>query len=492
MAAWNSLPTFYPNAEQLDSAADLNRVREAVRLVDGWTYRNEPAFDSSTGLDTGAPGYYSTDSPIRIWWGAVRFVAGCTTLTIEGWGVKSASEVLKVYIGGTDVSGSGTLLSTITLPSVLGDFSQSVAITGYSDGDVIPIEIRVEGAHTSAGPYIIHDVYLSPISKSGWVAAPSFASVADATDPATLNALCAACQWVYARIRLVPFVPRLALYYNLGPFKGPAFGDPQHTNRPMYVGTVPRYYSNSELRITGAVISPTATGWSFQVFLNGVSVYTSPTYGVGVQLIDLRLPLTSYPLGSRVRVSMQASCTNDGGGQVLRFTRWTFGIMHAVADSSGWPYATLPAAFSGPSATTNAEALRAALASLASTVNAAKARIDARPEQWTRSRAMRRHYTRGNGSSEFLYLARARPYVMARSGSEFFVKGKDIKLGIGPISVTPDADGNGWENYAFQLEQTVEGAENGTTIYLDTVPGLDYGAAFRVLGDPIYAAEYIG
>lgn len=491
MAAWNTLPIFYPNSEQLDSATDLNRVREAVRLVDGWTFRNDAAFDSSTGLDTGAPGYYDDNAdPLRVWWGAVRFVAGCTTLTIEGRGDQTGAELLKVYIGGTDVSGTGTALGTISLPASVADFSQSFSISGYSDGDVIPIEIRVEGGHTSAGPYIIHDVYLSPISKSGWVAAPSFASVADATDAAKLNALCTACQWVYERIRLIPFTPRLALYYNLGPFKGPAYGDVQHTNRPMYTGTVGRYDANAELRIAGAVISPTATGWSFQIYLNGALAYTSPTYGVGTQLVDVRLSLSSYTLGSRVRVTILASCTNDGGAQPLRFTRWTFGMIHAVANSSGWSYASLPAAFVGPSVSVTAEALRAKLASLATIVNAAKARIDARPERWARSRALRRHYTR-NADSEDLLLARARPYVMARSGSEFFVKGKDIKLAIGPIAVTPDAEGNGWEKYTFQSEQTVD-AESGTTVYLDNFPGLDYGAAFRVLGNPIYAAEYIG
>ena len=53
MAAWDSLPTFYPNASQVELASDLNSVREHVRLVDGWSYRNEPALDSSSGLDTG-------------------------------------------------------------------------------------------------------------------------------------------------------------------------------------------------------------------------------------------------------------------------------------------------------------------------------------------------------------------------------------------------------------------------------------------------------
>jgi hypothetical protein len=492
MPAWSSLPIFYPNSEQLDSATDLNRVREAVRLVDGWTFRNDAAFDSSTGLDTGAPGYYDDDAnPLRVWWGAVRFVAGCTTLTIEGRGVQTGAELLKVYIGGTDVTGSGTALGTISLPGVLADFSQSFAISGYSDGDVIPIEIRVEGTHTTFGPYIFHDIYLSPISKAGWVAAPSFASVADATDAAKLNALCTACQWVYERIRLTPFMPRLALYYNLGPFKGPAYGDPQHAERPMYTGTVGRYDANAELRVSGAVISPTASAWYITIYLNGVAAYTSPSYGRGTQLVDVRLSLASYALGSRVRVSIHGTVTNDGGVQPLRFTRWTFGIIHAVANSSGWSYATLPAAFVGPSVSTNAEALRAKLASLASIVNAAKARIDARPERWARSRALRRHYTR-NGDSEDLLLARARPYVMARSGSEFYVKGKDIKLAIGPITVAPDANSNGWEKYTFQSEQTVDDAENGTTVYLDNYPGLDYGAAFRVLGNPIYAAEYVG
>lgn len=489
MAAYQTNPLFYAGSDQILSATDLNRIRENVRLIDGWTYRTTPAFDSSAGVDTGTPGYTRTEDLVRIWWGGIRMVAGCTTLTVEGYGAKTGSEVVAVYVGGDDTTGSGTKLGTITLPAVAGAFSGSWSIAGlgWNDGDVKQIELRIEGAHTNTASYQVTDCYLSPVAKAGWVAAPAFASVADATDAAALTALGTAIDWVYARMRLVPLPARLGLYYNLGPFK---LGDPQHVNRPMYYGSVGRYHSSAELRVRLWVNSLTTAGWNLAIQLNGATAYTSPTYGVGNQLVDVRLPLTSYTLGSRVRVAILASCTDQGTTNPLRFTRWSNGIMHAVAPSSGWPYASLSTAFVGPSAPTNAGALRAALASLASIVNAAKARIDARPEQWARSRAVRRYYTR-NAASEELLMQRARMSFVQRSGSELFVAGKNVEIAYGPVTTHPDEQANGWEKYQYERHEGVD-ATSGTTVYLDNLDGLDYGMAYAILGDPVYAAEYVG
>ena len=488
MAAWTTLPIFYTASGQVQLASDLNQVREAARLIDAWSYRITPALDSSGGLDTGSPLYYRADTPLRIWWGAVRFVTGCTTLTVEGIGSASASEVLRVYVNGTDASTSGTLAGTITLPAVHGAFSQSFAVSG-ADGDVMAVELVIVGTHLSTAIYNINDVYLSTISKAGWVAAPSFAAVADATDATQLNALAFSCQWMYERIRMVPMPARLALFYNLGPFKPTT--DAQHLNRPMVHGSVGKYYSGNALRIKMYVISTTTTGWKFDVLLNGVTAYTSPTYGIGAQAIDQTLSLASYTIGTRVRIAILASTVSAGTAFPLRFTRWSNGVMHAVADSSGWPYATLPAEFSKPSTLTNAGTLRTALASLAAIVNAAKTRIDGRPELWGRSRAMRRHFTR-NGDTEQLLSARAVPSFWQRAGSELFVKGKDVKIAYGPLTVEVDADSNGWEKYRHLKEEDAGDAEAGVTVYLDDLTALDHGMAYRILGSPIYAAETVG
>lgn len=487
MAAWSTLPIFYPSAGQVLSASDLNQIREAARLVDAWTYRNEPALDSTAGLDTGAPLYFPTSTPLRIWWGAVLFKTGCTTLTIEGRGALTGSEVLRVYVGGTDVTMSGTLAGTITIPGTFGAFSGSYAVSG-NDGDVITVELVIVGTHLSTAQYLIEDVYLSPITKSGWVAAPSFASVADATDATKLNGLTFSLQWMYERLRLVPMPARQALYYNLGPFKPTT--DAQHLNRPMYHGSVGKYYSNNYLRIKLYVVSTTTVGWKYDIYLNGVSVFTSSTFGIGSQAIDQTLSLASYTIGTRVRIAIFASTVTAGPAFPLRFTRWSNGVMHAVADGSGWPYATLPAAFTGPSATTNANTLRAALASLATIVNNAKTRIDARPELWARSRAVRRHFTK-NGETEGLLIARARHGFWQRTGSELFVKGTDIKVAYGPVSVEVDVEGNGWEKYTFLKNEAVD-AGLGTTVYLDDLEALDYGMSYRLTGNPIYAAEFVG
>lgn len=487
------MPLWYSGAGQYESATDLNHVRRAVRMIDAWTYRNEPALDSSTGLDTNTPGYYDNSDPLRIWWGAALFRTGVTSITIEGYARQYGSEVFKVWVGGGETSRSGTLAGTITPPATLTTFSSTFSISGFTDGQVVSIEITVEGTRPGNENYQISDVYLSPVTKSGWVAPPAFSAVADATNAAKLTQLCDAAQWLYERVRLVPVIPRLAMYYNLGPFKDPSFGDAQHTNRPLYYGSVGRYYANSDLHIYGAVNSPTAAGWNYLVYLNSVLAYTSPTYGTGATLIDQRFSLNSYTLGSRVRVALLASVSDGGTADPSRFTRWTIGKIHAVAQTSGWPYATLPAAFPNPSTSTiNADTLRARLASLSTILTNAKTRIDARPEQWARSRAHRRHYTRNGGVGEGLLQARARPYFWQRTGNELIVQGKDVKLCYGPITTTPDAQSSGWENYTFQREEDIADAENGTTVYLDDYEGLDMGARFALKGNVTYAAEIIG
>lgn len=487
MPLWTSLPLWYAGAEQKASATDLNHLRRSARLLDAWTYRNEPALDSTTGVDTNTPGYFSTANPLRLWWGAALMRPGVTSVTVSGVGQRSMSETLKVWVGGTDVTRSGTNVGTITPPGSFGAFSGTFTITGYSDGDVVPIEVTIEGAHSAAANYQIGDVYLSPVTKSGWTAPPSFASVADATNATKLTQLCDAMQWLYERIKLIPIVPRLAMYYNLGPFK---LGDSQHVNRPMYYGSVGRYYTDSDLHIYGAVTSTTTTGWNFVIYLNSVLVYTSPTYGVGTQVVDLRFSLASYTLGSRVRIVMLATATNDGGLDVIRFTRWTFGKIHVVAQSAGWPYAAVPSAFTRPAlGTMTAEQVRAGLASLSTIVSNAKARIDARPEQWAVSRAMRRHYTKNNDTEPILY-SRARPYFWQRSGSELFVKGTDTKLAYGPITQEIDAASNGWEKYTFQHEEDLD-ATTGATFYLDDYEGLDVGGRYVIVGNPVYCAEFV-
>jgi hypothetical protein len=490
MAAFETLPTFYDSAGQFLSKTDLNLLRTNVGLIDRWTYRSEAAFDSSTGVDTNTPLYYQAGTPMRIWWGAARYVAGCTTLTVEGFGKQSSAENIKVYVNGTDVSGSGTLAITITLPTgTAAAFSGSWTVSGLTDGQIVPIEVRVEGAHTTTASYEITDIYFSSISKSGWPGVPTFTT--SSVNAANLNQLCTATQWVYDRMRLVPMTPRLGLFYNLGPFFDPSRGDPQHTDRPMYYGSIGRYYSNQILRIAMTVQSITTPGWLYKIYLNDTLVETSATYGIGQQPFYRPFSLSSYALGSRVRIKITASSTNGGTADPLRRTRWTFPIVRGEPDGSGWGYASLPAAFVGPAtSTTTWSTVVSNLNSLATIVSNAKSRIDGRPELWARSRAMRRYYNRDD--SHDIQQARARPYFPRRTGSELYVKGAGVELNWGVITPgTLDAEDNGWEKYSFGAKQSISDSATGQLIYLDDLKGLDMGSAYTAFGDPLYLAEYI-
>lgn len=492
MSLWEVLPTFYDNAGQLVSATDLNALRTAAGLLDRWTYQSVPVFDSSAGVDTNTPGYENSDTPLRIWWGAVRFVGTETTLTVEMKGAKSSAESIKVYWNGTDATGSGTLAMTLTPPASFGAFSGTFTLPGgLTAGAVYQIEIRAEGVHTTAADWEVQDVYLSSITKSGWPGVPTFS--ASTVNAANLNLLAAAAQWLYDRLRLVPLVPHLGLFYNLGPFKDPASGDPQHTDRPMFYGSVGKYYGNNILRIAGTVQSLTTTGWLFKVYLNGSLAYTSPTYGVGTQNIYVPLSLASYTLGSRVSVAITASATNGGTANPSRFTYWTLSILRAEPDATGWGYASLPAAFVGPAVGTSTwSTVVAALNTIATIVGNAKTRVDGRPELWARSRALRRHFSR-NTFTEHLLVARARPHFPQRVGNELFVKGTGTEIQWGLFqSPTIDQNYNGFDTWSYSQKQSASDSANGQLIYLDDLPGLDVGSAYAIFNDALYCAEYLG
>jgi hypothetical protein len=491
VAAWDVLPVFYDSAGMLDSATDFNVLRAAAGLIDRWTYRVDPVFDSTTGVDTNTPGYFSTITPLRIWWGAVRFQTGCTTLTVEMKGQLTGSESIKVYWNGTDATGSGTLAMTLTPPGSFGAFSGTYTLPALTDGAVYQIEVRIEGAHTAAATYQMVDVYLSPITKASYPGVPTF--TASTVNAANLNLLASALQWMYERLRMVPMVPHLSLLYNLGPFKDPSSGDPQHTDRPIWYGSAGRYYSNSTLVIAGVIQSLTTTGWNFKIYINGSVVYTSPTYGIGNQAIRVTQSLSAYTLGTRVSVGILASATTGGTAVPLRFTRFTLGLMAVGSDGSGWPYASLPAKFVGPATGTSTfSTVVTALNALSTIVTNAKSRIDGRPEQWARVRALRRHYSR-NADTEGLLVARARPHIPLRVGSELFVKGTNTEVQWGVFQPgTVDANSNGWESYSMSNKQQVADSALGATVYLDDLPGLDVGSTYMLFGDPLWVEEKIG
>lgn len=476
-------PAFVNGVGQPLSATYLNALRTAAIQLDAWSYRIMPSFDSSAGLDTKTPGYYPAAPPFRIWRGYFRWRTGMTTLTIIGRTASApAGATVKTYVNDAGVA-SDTIASP--LPST---FTRTISISsGYTDGQVVAVEIKAEGSGvTTTMEIVIHDIYAGPIAfGTAWPGTPTFAGTYDS---GKLNQLINACQWLYDRMNVTPMVPQRAQVYALGPFGNRAYE--QHY--PLYYGGIQRSYSDSKVRVIGYFTNVTSTSIRWKIYLGGSLAFTSATVGPGTYTIYDSVALTNT-VGTRTEIAIFAEVIDPGPNNPptapWRQSRWSILVVQEEPSTS-YPYATPPAAFT--QAAISATTLNSRLNSIATMLSDTKARIDADTHVWGRARAVRRWYglteaTNGN------YDKRA-PIVFIRRGDRVIVSGKGVNIGYGAFQVPSDPSKNA-DDYTFsQNSQAIAADKVETqTVWLDSLPGLEYGVAYYVTGEGSrYAEELLG
>lgn len=475
------IPRAVDNVGMVLSATDLNAMRDNVALVDALTYRTLPCFDSSAGPDTTTPGFGGgTGDPyqsLRRWRGAFRFRTGMTTLTLTGRAIQTQSEVYRVYLNNAT---GGSPDATITPP--VNPFSVTITISGrgYTDGQIIPIEIDIYGNRGTTQAIVVFDIYATPVVYApSWPGTPTFSTAFDA---AKINQLVDAYTWCYGRIAQTPRVPGLVQMYALGPF---ATADV----RPMYYGSVQRSYTADQLLLSVQVVNPATTALQMLVYLGGSLAYTSPSWAPGTYNVDVTLSLSGVSVGNRAEVSVFLKITTAGPVASWKGTR-LYCKYFGTSPSTNYPYASMPSAAVGyvdQSVATTAAFLNA----LSTAVANAKSRIDSNTAVWGRARAMRQYYTAREDHIDVESLQKRAPARFARLGDRLLVRGKKVSIGYGPLS-TPSASTKAYyEDYSFQNTGSIIDSETSATqiAYLDSFKGLIPGTAYTIMGFPLEYAE---
>lgn len=491
MAMLEQVPIFTSDQGQIISATDLAAIRANVALVDSLSYRRTDAFSSSSAFFDGTPGFYygSGDGQQRwrVWKGAVRWQTGVTHLNVNGRATRSTggSETLTIYANGVS--------QAVITPSG-GAFSSSTSFTGYTDGQIITIEIRITGSSWGEdGEYVVYGIYLTPIdyTATSWPGVPSFSGQYTA---AKLNQLVAAYTWLYNRMAAVPMVANLAIMHQLGPFR--LNGNIDTFGSPMFYGSVLRGYTEDSVIISVYLVNAKTPGTRYKVLLNGALVETGPTWGPGVYDTSVVVDLSSVAVGSRAELSIFAEVVSENApGSQEAFNYWSFAVIRSQPDfDSGatYPYASLNATPAGDS-TISASTLDSYLNSLATALSDAKSRIDANGVIWGRSYAMRQAYSpRDRTANVELEQHRARPRLV-RLSDRLIVAGKDVKLGFGAISVPVEDGDPKYGNYTHQFEESVidGNTEAATIVYLESIKGLFPGTAFFGVGGVTYMASIL-
>jgi hypothetical protein len=351
-----------------------------------------------------------------------------------------------------------------------------------TDGEVFEVQVRAvfsAGVAPSNAKYVVTAVYGTPIAfGTTWPGVPSFSTAWTATK---LNQLAAAAEWVYDRASAVPIRPDLAILYGLGPFQG--------LNLPMYYGSIGRWFSNSEFWFAGQILNDSSPGLYLEVYFDGVKVYTSVNCPVGVTNLYFNVSLAGYSVGQQIEVGIYLNNTIPAAQSDWSYCRNIFNAMRSQVDTSA-VYSTITAT-PVEDVTVSTATLAAYLNDLSAVVLAAHDRIVNTPAVFNRVWGVRRFFSRYNNFDDIAQF-RGRPRFI-RTGHRLTVRGRNVSIGWGPLSVTP-GDRNIFDgNYKFLHEQTVIDNDHAETrvVYLDSLPGLEYGMAYYILGDCTWVEEHV-
>lgn len=458
------------------SAADLNLLIDAAVMLDGLSFRTQPACESSdigrrnTTEDTTAQSNY------RMWWGTLQFRTGMEYVQAYGFSDNAAGTIL-LYV-------DGVLRDTANAhggPNATAwSLTYDMRSAGYADGRILPIEIRANGNTTKTGRRWTLGVWAEPVAASAWPGVPNFNS--HQFTAVHLNQLRSASQWIWDRINAVPIIPQ----------QGQVLRPNTHKSEKLtlFRGGLMRSFSQEELRVEMfGRLHPNATE-VVTVEVNGVVVYTGPTIAqnAGGYTYDIKWPLT-HTIGDFAAVEVFAEATVPTPYTRIN-SRYDIRRIGTAAVTTTYPVQAPPTSFI-EDGSINADVLRTRLNDIADMLLTSHQRIQNNPHLWNRYPIPRRRYAMDNNQNT--KLAKRYVGISQRKGDRLVVRGKGVVLLWGWWKVAEKEGELDYDDYEFQYSQglTDGQAVETKTIYFDAYPSLFVGVWYALGGDLHGAWEYM-
>lgn len=473
---YQSPPLFFDNVDQPVGEADMMVLAENAVLLDAASFRAAPGFASSQAGDKNQPLITTAE---RLWWGSFQYFPGMTTLTVEGWAQKGASESFALLV-------NGATKQTISVPNG-ANFTMTWSISGLSSGDVAEVEVQITGqpGTLAVTTYRFDDIYVSPAPTvpTSWPGKPSFGGAYTATK---LTQLANGGAHLYNRINAIPILPHIAQLYIHGRSSAGTF--------PLYVGSIERSNGNNTLSFYLRIMNMGNISEYYTVSVNGSVVFTSPTYTVGnVAETYHSISMASFSPGARLAVRIDSvvvtgAAAGPSGARNTRFHVWN--VRTTQPD---------PAVVASPADWTADELISSGtvdgrLNAIANVLDGANTRIANTPRVWNRVRLMRRMY--GASDVQYNVFVPTHTFVQRfiRQGARLVVRGKAVTIAWGSISTKADATVTTAYTVDFGHTAGLTSGDQVETveIALDSIEGLRRGASYFVYGENlVYAAEYL-
>lgn len=454
------------------SALDaVNGMARNARTIDGLSYRGRRAFTNTSIKYVWEYGA----QPTVIALGSIQYRTGVTNLNIvidapqPGGGTHS----LKVYL-------DGVLRYTTTLNVARTTYSFAINALGYTDLDIIDVDIRDDWTGAIAQAAVI-DVYTD--AMSGGFAAFGGVPTFGAISLANLTQLADAQQWVLDRLS------RTDQMLFMGPLFMAGLGYATSDACVIFDGGISKSNGATRLKINMNYQIIANQSETVTVKLDGSAV-TSATYTLGQageQGWDI--DISGYTTDAPIRITLEQTVnTAPAAGYPL------LGSFYSVIDiytaRATYPVPTLPATYAPRDSLTFAN-LKIALNQICTVTLDAANRTGSATDIFNRQRMFRWRPAADAGQRTYFQktlVARGR-----RAHDALWVRGKGLKIGYGAIRITEAIPGQFYEWETQFTQDLITGDDIETKlVYFDSFPGLDMGMPYIILGDDLrYAAEQV-
>lgn len=466
----NNMPLF--RTGELLSAAKLNIMRDAALAQEEASRLGRVAFCSGYSN----PPQNNDQNPVVIWRGGFTMVAGVTNLTVIVSSNISGTDFLRVHR-----TGSTTVTTTHTLNASLQTFTISISGAGYSDGQIVLVDIDLydsgSGSTVNWDTIEVYEVSINNVDiTTSWPGVPTFGDIS----AANLNQLANAIDYLTLRMatrydplfqgvvrRFGPFYLQSDVYLLASIRRSPAHGI-------LYAsGYVLREFSGATERVT------------LTVGTTVVATYSVPS-GTGQHEWTLSHALSgSTDDVIRVVVQYERTAPDEDNGGLLGINRWSVNEIYTSSDTTAPVTLEQQVARQRPSFSS----LQSWLNNLATIVNATYTRIDNNYPVWKRQIAYRARY--GYLDQQAWFEPAGLAMRWRRAGDAVAIRGRGISIGVGGAQFERTNEVGFYEFSNTRSESIIPGDETQSVLwFLDNAPGLPSGAPYNLRGvDLFYAAE---
>lgn len=482
-------PLFYNGAEL--SATDMNILRNNAEAIKTASLRSLHVHNIHRAINT-------TNHNEWTWRGGFQYRTGLTTARFVIWtkDVTGQGDMdIVIYFNGVEVDRYD---SSITGVNVGGFTTRDITLTGrgYADYEIITVEVKPvmdvfdRDAQPSMGEQYVFDAYTFPWSSVGgvtWPGVPSFGSL----NASNLNQLANGLDYLAVRVGQMPY----PLQMNI--FKWKNMNNPRYTkmrwfrvkpaNQNGWFNTRIFYMAennNAEIRLTIGSVT-----WTYGPYSKGQRV----DININVDLIAAGLSWNTDYLGTVEEYIPPANRedSSDGRGGYVDSRISIYSL--ATGNPNGYTMPATPATSQILESMTFS-ALQTRLNAIGNVVSTAYSNITGNPMVYDRGYMFRARY--GQHAEQDEYWDTTFVAGKTRAGDVLWVKGKDVRLGYGPITTElKDKDKvNGPWTLKFQYEEQLLESDKVTQsyVYLDQYKGLFPGMPYYVFGTDIhYAAEHL-